>query len=104
MRYQQIVTMDLWHRVGDFEKAAKPGDLVEESVVETFMTSLPPMTMTSVLVQCGEPSNYAFDTEKDCWRETYATFAKKSDGWHFCGYCFAGCTTEPKKIREGGKL
>ena len=102
MKTQKIITMDAWRRAGDFEKAAKPGDVVAESVVTAFLGALPPVTMKSTLVQCGEPHAYAFDPQKCCWRETYTTFSKKDDGWYFCGYCFRDCDTEPKQINKGG--
>lgn len=101
---QKVVTRDKWRRSRDFERVAKPGDPVSVSVVDAFAEALPPVTMTSTLVQCGEPHAYAFDPEKRCWRETYTTFSKKDDGWYFCGYCFQGRDTEPKHISEGGNL
>ena len=44
-----------WSAAGDFEKAAKPGDLVDEEIVEEFVNCLPPTTLRGDLVQAGEP-------------------------------------------------
>lgn len=50
-----------WSAAGDFEKAAKPGDLVDEEIVEEFVNCLPPTTLRGDLVQAGEPYSHQYD-------------------------------------------
>lgn len=87
-----------WSAVGDFEKAAKPGDLVDEEIVEEFVNCLPPTTLRGDLVQAGEPYSHQYDPEADRWRATYTTFAKVDGEWTYCGKCFVGKTKEPKGL------
>ena len=58
-----------WSAVGDFEKAAKPGDLVDEEIVEEFVNCLPPTTLRGDLVQAGEPYSHQYDPEADLLRQ-----------------------------------
>ena len=92
------VTMDDWRAAGDFEKAASPGDIVDEEIVEEFVTCLPPTTLRSDLVQCGEPYSHNHDPETGRWRATFTTFAKADGEWVYCGKCFAGKTEEPPSV------
>ena len=55
--------MDDWRRAGDFEKAAHPGDLVTDEIVETFLNVLPPATNSATLVQWGEPVSHQYDPD-----------------------------------------
>lgn len=84
------MSMADWSAVGDFEKAAKPGDLVDEEIVEEFVNCLPPTTLRGDLVQAGEPYSHQYDPEADRWRATYTTFAKVDGEWTYCGKCFVG--------------
>ena len=43
-----------WYRARSFDKAAIPGDAVEDAIVEEFVNCLPPTTYRKSLVQCGE--------------------------------------------------
>lgn len=92
------MTMDDWREVGDFERAAKPGDLVDEEIVEEFVNCLPPTTLRGDLVQAGEPYSHQYDLETDQWRATYTTFAKVDGEWVYCGKCFVGKTKEPQGL------
>lgn len=85
-----------WSAAGDFEKAAKPGDLVDEEIVEEFVNCLPPTTLRGDLVQAGEPYSHQYDPETDRWKATYTTFAKVDGEWTYCGKCFVGKTKEPQ--------
>lgn len=99
-REARRVTMDDWRSAGDFDKAAKPGDLVDEEIVQEFVICLPPMTLRSNLVQAGEPSSHRFDPETDRWQETYTTFSKIDGEWVYCGKCFAGKIEEPPELQR----
>lgn len=92
------MTVDDWRAAGDFDKAAKPGDLVDEEIVQEFVNVLPPTTLRSNLVQAGEPYSHHFDPETERWRCTYTTFAKVDGEWVYCGNCFVGKTEEPPKL------
>lgn len=98
MKNQKVVTMDLWKASGDFEKAANPGDLVDEEVVEEFVGLLPPTTLRGNLVQVGEPYSCQYDPDTDRWRSTYTTFAKVDGKWTYCGKCFVGKNEEPRRL------
>ena len=68
MTYQgkEVFTSD------DFDyAAAKPGDYVEEAVVDAAMNCLPPICMSSACAQMGD-----------------------SGIWEYCGHCFSGETVE----------
>ena len=76
-------------------ETAKPGDLVDQEVVDNAINALPPATLTGTLVQMGEPFSHCID-HTGRWRATYATFQKVCQGvWEFRGYCFGGKTEEP---------
>ena len=45
MKECKLVTMEDWAEAGDFDKAANPGDMVEEEIVDEFLNCLPPAKM-----------------------------------------------------------
>lgn len=99
-RRARRVTMADWSAAGDFEKAAKIGDLIDEEIVEEFVNCVPPTTLRGDLVQVGEPYSHCYDPETDRWRASYTTFSKEDGEWVYCGKCFAGKTEEPKKLHS----
>ena len=92
MTYQgkEVFTSD------DFDyAAAKPGDYVEEAVVDAAMNCLPPICMSSACAQMGDPYGMRQDPTTGAWRSTYATFKRCLDVsgiWEYCGHCFSGET------------
>ena len=92
------MTMADWQRAGSFERAAKPGDTVEDAVVEEFINCLPPRICTANLVQCGEPHGIAKDPRDGRTKLTYTTFSRGAGLWRYCGYCFTGEKIEPSKL------
>ena len=82
----------------DFDyAAAKPGDYVEEAVVDAAMNCLPPICMSSACAQMGDPYGMRQDPTTGAWRSTYATFKRCLDVsgiWEYCGHCFSGETVE----------
>ena len=76
MTYQgkEVFTSD------DFDyAAAKPGDYVEEAVVDAAMNCLPPICMSSACAQMGDPYGMRQDPTTGAWRSTYATFKRCLD-------------------------
>lgn len=74
-----------------FEYYCKPGDEVDEDIVNHFVNSVPPVLLRSSCTQAGE----AFSSEPDDGtgrrRTTYTTFHREEGGrWIFDGYCFYG--------------
>ena len=98
-RELKLVTYADWEAAGSFEKAAQPGDSVEERIVDEFLNCLPPVRQERGFVQCGEPYSHEYDPEAGHWRATFATFQKRGEAWYYCGNCFAGKSTEPEKVR-----
>lgn len=84
MTYQgkEVFTSD------DFDyAAAKPGDYVEEAVVDAAMNCLPPICMSSACAQMGDPYGMRQDPTTGAWRSTYATFKRCLDVsgiWEYC--------------------
>lgn len=91
-REKAVFTLD------DFDyAAAKPGDYVEEAVVDAAMSCLPPVRMSGACSQMGEPFDMRQDPSTGVWRSTYATFKRCPDIsgiWEYCGHCFPGETAE----------
>ena len=92
---QRIVTYDDWEAAGDFSKAARPGDYVEERIVDDMRDVLPPAKMEHGFLQVGEPYSHEFDPETGHRRGTFPTFVKEGQNWKYCGNCFIGKTTPP---------
>ena len=67
MTYQgkEVFTSD------DFDyAAAKPGDYVEEAVVDAAMNCLPPICMSSACAQMGDPYGMRQDPTTGAWRSS----------------------------------
>lgn len=92
---RRIVTYADWEAAGDFTKAARPGDYVEERIVDDMRDVLPPAKMERGFLQVGEPYSHEFDPETGHWRGTFPTFVKEGQNWKYCGNCFIGKTTPP---------
>ena len=75
--------------------AARPGDYVEERIVDDMRDVLPPAKMERGFLQVGEPYSHEFDPETGHWRGTFPTFVKEGQNWKYCGNCFIGKTTPP---------
>lgn len=98
---RRLVTYADWEAAGDFNKAAEPGDYVEERIVDEMRDCLPPTSLKRGYLQVGEPYSHEYDPDTGHWRPTFGTFLKQGEHWMYCGNCFAGKTTEPvKPIRK----
>ena len=91
----KVLTYADWAAAGDFAAAAKPGDAVEERIVEEFLCCVPPASNRTGYVQCGEPYNHQRDPRTGTWEPTYTTFGKRGKTWYYLGHCFYGDTVEP---------
>lgn len=96
----RIVTYSDLEAAGDFNKAAHPGDYVEDRIVDDMRDLFPPVKMERGFLQAGEPYSHEFDPEAGRWRSTFPTFIKEGKNWKYCGNCFIGKTTEPIKTER----
>ena len=62
-REPKLVTYADWEAAGSFEKAASPGDAVEERIVDEFLNCLPPVRQERGFIQCGEPYSHEYFRE-----------------------------------------
>lgn len=69
--------------------ALRPGDYVEDEIVDSFMNALPPACMSASCSQLGEP--YSTRIIDGVAKNTYLTFKRiDKNTWEFCGDCFRG--------------
>lgn len=83
---------DSWTGQYDWTDYAKPGDLVDESVIDYFMTVLPPRTIEFGMIQVGEPYSSRKNEDTGRFEDTYLTFAPAASAgkgmYRYCGTCF----------------
>ena len=96
----KLVTYADWEAAGSFEKAANPGDYVEECIIDQMRDCLPPACMDFGFLQMGEPYSHELDPDTGRWRPTFATFKKGGQHWTYCGNCFYKQDTPPKSERR----
>lgn len=58
-------------------ETARPGDFVEQAVVDDAMNCMPPACMTGRCSQMGTPHSRRLDPQTGHWRATYATFKRR---------------------------
>ena len=97
---RKLVTYADWEAAGSFEKAANPGDYVEEYIIDQMRDCLPPACMDFGFLQMGEPYSHELDPDTGRWRPTFATFKKGGQHWIYCGNCFYKHDTPPKSERR----
>lgn len=88
-----IKTVECWKLsgIGTFEDYCRPGDLVDEEIVEYFVNSVPPHTLRGDCTQAGEPYSLEKDPKTGKYRNTWTTFHREAGGmWRFDGACFTG--------------
>lgn len=89
----QIKTLDGWKQsgIGTFGDYCRPGDLVDEEIVEHFVNSVPPHTLRGDCTQAGEPYSIEKDPKTGKYRNTWTTFHREEGSlWRFDGACFTG--------------
>lgn len=88
--------VNLYKEVYDLDtlEELKKGDFVRESVIDSFIDMLPPVTMSNSLVQTGEAYAHYEDPDTGFYKAVYNTYIRITPGndgiWAFCGYCFRG--------------
>lgn len=89
----QIKTLDGWKQsgIGSFDDYCRPGDQVDEEIVEYFVNSVPPHMMRGDCTQAGEPYSIEKDPKTGKYRNTWTTFHREEGSlWRFDGACFTG--------------
>ena len=86
------ITAAMLENSSSFTDAVKPGDYVEEAIVDNFLCCVPPATHLANLIQCGEPYSSDWDEEQQRYIATYFTFSFDGSCWKYCGTCFLGKT------------
>ena len=67
----------------------KPGDEVDQEVADYFINAVPPKTMTTDLIQLGEPHDHFRDQNRK-YRPVFATLKRQGEKWFYAGICFSG--------------
>ena len=98
----KLVTYADWEAAGSFEKAASPGDYVEERIIDQMRDCLPPACMNFGFLQMGEPCSHELDPDTGKWKPTFATFKKDGQQWTYCGNCFYKQDTPPRSEMHHG--
>lgn len=73
----------------------KPGDEVDQEVADYFINAVPPKTMTTDLIQLGEPHDHFRDQDRK-YRPVFATLKRQGEKWFYAGICFSG-QSEPAR-------
>ena len=94
-RYTEVdvKTAQGWRQSGieNFGDYCRPGDLVDEEIVEHFVNCVPPHLMRSTCTQAGEEYSCERDPETGRYRPTYTTFHREGENlWRYDGECFHG--------------
>lgn len=97
---KRVVTREDWVKARDFIKAANPGDLVVEEIVDEMRDCVPPASMKAGYLQAGEPYSHELDIKTERWRATYMTFRMVGRDWQYCGCCFLGETEQPQALTD----
>jgi len=87
-----VITKVMLEGTSSFTDVAKPGDYVEEAIVDDFLCCVPPVTHQTNLMQCGEPYSSVWNEEKQRSMITYLTFSRDGSLWKYCGTCYLGET------------
>ena len=73
----------------------KPGDEVDQEMADYFINAVPPKTMTTDLIQLGEPYDHFRDQARK-YRPVFATLKRQGEKWFYAGICFSG-QSEPAR-------
>ena len=73
----------------------KPGDEVDQEMADYFINAVPPKTMTTDLIQLGEPHDHFRDQDRK-YRPVFATLKRQGEKWFYVGICFSG-QSEPAR-------
>ena len=73
----------------------KPGDEVDQEMADYFINAVPPKTITTDLIQLGEPYDHFRDQARK-YRPVFATLKRQRGKWFYAGICFFG-QSEPAR-------
>lgn len=107
MSKKELKTIEGWQNsdCNSWGEYCKPGDLVDEGVVNYFLDIVPPLIIRTGYFQVGEPYSSAVNpkTMKSC--ETYATFLYIARGiWEYRGCCFQNELTDIERYKRYDSL
>ncbi|HBT65620.1 MAG TPA: hypothetical protein DEB10_13270 [Ruminococcaceae bacterium] len=87
---EDVKTLKGWEEscITEFDDYVLPGDIVDEKIVDYFLNTLPPASLSAGYFQFGEPhSHIQDDTGK--FRPCFKTFQKADPlNWRYQGMCF----------------
>ena len=89
----KVKTLDGWRASGisSFQDYCRPGDIVDETIVEYFVDSVPPHLTRASCTQAGESYSLEKDPKTGKYRNTWTTFHREEGSlWRFDGACFTG--------------
>lgn len=89
---KHIKRLEEWHnsKAETFTDFCKPGDIVEQRIVDYFINSLPPIYFGENFVQAGGAFDHRLDKEDNLVKPIYTTFEKENGNWVYKGNCFRG--------------
>ena len=88
----EIKTLEGWEKskINTFDEYCKPGDIVDQNMVNYFLDLLPPLIFGEHYIQVGGAYNDILDKEDNLIKPTYMTFDKEDGNWIYKGNCFKG--------------
>lgn len=89
---KHIKTLDEWHEstAKTFTDFCKPGEIVDQNIVDYFSNSLSPICSGENFVQAGGAFDHILDKDDNLIKPLYTTFEKENGHWLYKGNCFKG--------------
>lgn len=91
----QMKTYQDWNTASTLTSYLNPEDEIDQEMVNYFCKKLPPQTMTSTVIQIGEPYNHYMDKSRK-WHPVFPTIKRIKDQWIYKGLCFSGDTKQAR--------
>ena len=91
----QMKTYQDWNTASTLTSYLNPEDEIDQEMVNYFCEKLPPQTMTSTVIQIGEPYNHYMDKSRK-WHPVFPTIKRIKDQWIYKGLCFSGDTKQAR--------
>ena len=86
-----------WNTASTLTSYLNPEDEIDQEMVNYFCEKLPPQTMTSTVIQIGEPYNHYMDKSRK-WHPVFPTIKRIKDQWIYKGLCFLEILNRPDII------
>ena len=74
----QMKTYQDWNTASTLTSYLNPEDEIDQEMVNYFCKKLPPQTMTSTVIQIGEPYNHYMDKSRK-WHPVFPTIKRIKD-------------------------